>query len=638
MVTAATAAAFVPSERPRVVVAADGTLAAIHERTRIHIVELPSCSLAAEIGVDAAATGCDVAWIGIPPRLVVLSREGTHSTVHLIDAIGPRTVAEIRLESAMKLYAAVGNTALAIGAAGAAMLTMTDKSLTPYQFPSRSVPTAAGAAGSQFMVALPGAIEEWDPQSRVPKRRLKLPRPASITALGGSERVVWMTTQQEPARLDVIPLVNRGQPKAHDLPEPITAVASHPRSDVVACIGATSGRIWVVDLDGRKGTRVASPDGIDRADAIGIVLDRTGGVLVAQAGRALAFVPLTPSDAREPGAGTSTALSSLFGEPDDAVADAHTPRPDTAIPPRAVTLAPVNAPSPSSPSASGASSPSAEQPHASAPSPSPSQASAPSPSQAFAPSARASDAFVTWRERIVGAPVQSDEPMPSLWPDASATWRDDLVAWARQLALHVSRPSGAPSPSPSPSPSSPAATVIQRFDLVEALEPAIALLYAHHLLGLDGAAPAEVARVLGGAWPEALGRGEIAARGLAIWQGSRVRLAEPLLRALDELPPRTGSLLGTPGTGALLAPCAIVATAPLVQIARQCLATIGGAVVIARDGIDPHELVHEARAYGAAPLWRLYAAELERVPADQPIIIVVTDEATADALGIPRLA
>jgi hypothetical protein len=31
-----------------------------------------------------------------------------------------------------------------------------------------------------------------------------------ITAVGGSDRVVWMTTQQDPTRLDVFALVNRG--------------------------------------------------------------------------------------------------------------------------------------------------------------------------------------------------------------------------------------------------------------------------------------------------------------------------------------------------------------------------------------------------------------------------------------------
>src|SRR5215813_6142379 len=94
-------------------------------------------------------------------------------------------------------------------------------------------------------------------------RRLKLPRAAAITAVGGSDRVVWMTTQQEPARIDVIPLVNRGQPKLHELPEPIAAVSSHPRSDLLVCVGGETGRLYVVDLDHRGRLRVIGPEGIE---------------------------------------------------------------------------------------------------------------------------------------------------------------------------------------------------------------------------------------------------------------------------------------------------------------------------------------------------------------------------------------
>jgi hypothetical protein len=230
---------FSPVEPPRVAVAGDGTLAAIHESSRVTILELPGGAPLAEVGVDPEALASDVAWVGAPPRLLVLSRYAAHSTVHLVDPFGPVTLAEIRLESPMRLFATVGPSALAVSAIGAAVVTATESHLMPYQFPTRVVPVTAGAAAAHFLVALAGSIEEWDPQSRTPRRRLRLPRAAVITAVGGSERLVWVTTQQEPARIDVIPLINRGQPRAHDLPEPIARVSSHPRSDLVACIGAS---------------------------------------------------------------------------------------------------------------------------------------------------------------------------------------------------------------------------------------------------------------------------------------------------------------------------------------------------------------------------------------------------------------
>ncbi|HEX7838151.1 MAG TPA: hypothetical protein VF469_11840, partial [Kofleriaceae bacterium] len=288
----ASQAGFTPALPPRVVVAADGTLAAIAESSRVTILEIPGGSAFAEIGADPEAAASEVAWLGAPPRLLVLSRYAAHSTAHLLDPYGPRTIAEIRLESPMRLYATVGAAALVVGALGAAVLVASESHLLPYQFPTRTVPLAAGAAAGQFVVALPGSIEEWDPQSRIPKRRLRLPRAAAITAVGGSERVVWMTTQQEPARIDVIPLVNRGQPKAHDLPEPIAQITGHPRSDLVACVGAETGRLYVVDLDGRTRLRALGPEDLERIESIGLVVGRMVGVVAARAGHPVALVPL----------------------------------------------------------------------------------------------------------------------------------------------------------------------------------------------------------------------------------------------------------------------------------------------------------------------------------------------------------
>src|SRR6185503_9894638 len=207
-----------------------------------------------------------------------LSRYDAHSTAHLIDPFGPSTIAEIRLEATMRLVATVSGWALVVGSLGAAVLTAGDTYLSAYQFPARVVPVTAGPAANLFLVALASSLEEWDPQSRAPRRRMRLPRIAAITAVGGSERLVWMTTQQEPARIDVIPLVNRGQPKAHDLPEPITAITGHPRSDLVACLGVDSGRLYILDLDGRAPIRVISPD-TGRIEAASLIVGRMTGVL-----------------------------------------------------------------------------------------------------------------------------------------------------------------------------------------------------------------------------------------------------------------------------------------------------------------------------------------------------------------------
>src|SRR5579871_1612154 len=118
MVVGSVAPAFSPSARPRVAVTGDGTLAAVSEPNRVAVLELPGAAPFAELAIDAAAEASEVAWVGAPPRLLVLARHAAHSVVQLVDPFGPRTIAELRLDAPMRLCAAVGAHALALGAHG----------------------------------------------------------------------------------------------------------------------------------------------------------------------------------------------------------------------------------------------------------------------------------------------------------------------------------------------------------------------------------------------------------------------------------------------------------------------------------------------------------------------------------------
>ncbi len=545
---------FTPGEIPRVAVATDGSLAVITETTRAVVLELPGGAPFAEIGIDPGASATEVAWLGALPRLLVLSRYAAHSIVHLIHPHGPRTVAEIRLEAPMRLFATVGSHALAVGTLGAAVLTATETHLTPYQFPARAVPVTAGAAGSNFVVALAGAIEEWDPQSRMPKRRIRLPKPAVITAVGGSERVVWMMTAGEPARIEVMPLVNRGQPKCHELPEPIAQISGHPRSELLACVGAETGKVYLLDLDGRHRRRVLVAESIDHAAAAGLAVGRMSGIVIAQANRPIAIVTL---DGREAETETQGAARPAGIDDDDASRSVR--------------------------------------------------------------STLGADEPAEVGERIETA----SEPRVGM-----SSWRDELVGWARAVmsgAVEGVRP-GTPL----------IETIAGRFEIAGDLLPALALLYGAHLTGARGAAPADVSRVLGRTWDDALGRGQLARRGLAVHAESRVILAAPIQRALDELAPTTGRLVGTPGQLALLGPCVVVSDAALPVLAERTLGIVAGAILAAHPGCDPRELFLEARAHGAVPMLRIRGPDLRELPAD-PVVLVVSDEATADQLGLPRL-
>jgi hypothetical protein len=594
---------FTPAERPRLAVAIDGTLAAIHEPARITIVELPGIAPFAEIGIDANAVASDVAWIGMPPRLLVVSRYAAHSVVHLLDPSGPRTIAEIRLESPMTLFGTTGNHALVVGALGAAVLTASESHLTPYQFPARAVPVAAGAAGGQFVVALPSAIEEWDPAARMPKRRLKLPRPSVITALGGTERVVWMTTQHDRKRVDVVPLVNRGQPKTHDVPEAIAEVTAHARVDLLACVGGDTGRLYVVDLDGRAGMRVVGPPGIDRVESAALVVGRMLGVLAAQANRPVALVsldgreqseavPVAPAPAKAPE--PPSVRSTLTDDDDDEPEEPAPPPPEeppakpSLFRPTALASSPVAKPVP------------------------------PPAAAASKPALSTTERLSAWRERMHDVPASGGH----VSSDRRPTWRDRAGSWYRAVAAG-SAVREAPV-------STAIGQLVVRLDLPPELQPALVLLYGAHLAG-GGAAPLDIARVLDRNWAEALGRGLLAGRGIAIHRDSRVHLAPAILRALDELPPVTGTLVGEPGTVSLLGPCAVVAPADisLTELAERYLGQVGSAILAGHEHVATSEIVLEARAHGAVPM--------VRTPVADPAIIVAASERAADELGLPRI-
>jgi hypothetical protein len=162
------------------------------------------------------------------------------------------------------------------------------------------------------------------------------------------------------------------------------------------------------------------------------------------------------------------------------------------------------------------------------------------------------------------------------------------------------------------------------------------LLYGAHLAGHDGVAPVDVARLLDHQWDEALGRGELAHHGLVRHAGSRVALSPAILRMLDELPPGTGTLVGEPGTVALLGPCVAVAgDEPLATVAERCAPQVGGAVLVAHDTADRDDVLFEARARGAAAMLRAPAG-VDALPG-VPAIFAVADVELADRLAVPRL-
>jgi len=208
--------------------------------------------------------------------------------------------------------------------------------------------------------------------------------------------------------------------------------------------------------------------------------------------------------------------------------------------------------------------------------------------------------------------------------DLETTWRDDIASWVRGLVgSELERP---------PPMAPPIEAIVRRLDITH-LHPAVAFLYGAHLVGHDGVAPYDLARVLGNRWDEALGRGDLAASGVATYGQSRVRLSTTVQRALDELPPETGVLVGEPGTIALMGPCVVVAPeGPMEPIARALRAAVNGAILAASSDTDIIALFDEAQVYGAVPMVRT----VHDLPGEPSIRVVADDEFAAE-LGIPRL-
>jgi hypothetical protein len=163
--------------------------------------------------------------------------------------------------------------------------------------------------------------------------------------------------------------------------------------------------------------------------------------------------------------------------------------------------------------------------------------------------------------------------------------------------------------------------------------PALALLYGLHLASVHGAAPADIARVMGRAWDEALGRGKLAAAGFVALERSRVVLAEPVLCALDERPPVTGVLVGGPGTSTLRGPyCTIAGAAPLDGVAERLVVLTGGAILAAHPSVDAGAFLLEAQLRVAVPLARTLPNSVVG-----PSILAVLDAEAAARTKLPTL-
>ncbi|MCX5740861.1 MAG: hypothetical protein NT062_00005, partial [Proteobacteria bacterium] len=297
---------IVPPSRPRLAVSGNGTLATITSTTpsadveRVQVFELATGEPRGELEVPI---DCDVGWLG--GRVLAISGAELRA---LDPSIAAARVFEHRFDAAMRLGATLGPMALALGPTTAVIVASTATGLTVQPFPTRVLPSVAGAGPGPFLVTLGEAIEEWDPTTRIPKRRLRLAKPATVRALGGTARTVWYATTEQPDRIDVIAAGGQGTHArggtSHLLPEPLVQIAGHPGASRLACIGE-SGAVYLVELEDPASMRVVVP----YADAVAFALGARLELVVACVGQPVRVIAVD-EDGAAPRSSSSSSSSS----------------------------------------------------------------------------------------------------------------------------------------------------------------------------------------------------------------------------------------------------------------------------------------------------------------------------------------
>jgi hypothetical protein len=186
-------------------------------------------------------------------------------------------------------------------------------------------------------------------------------------------------------------------------------------------------------------------------------------------------------------------------------------------------------------------------------------------------------------------------------------WRGEVATWARAIAGRSNRPLPFLDPHALDD-------LMKRFELGAELRPAIVLLYGAHLIGGEGVSRHDLASVIDWRW-DALASGALVQSGL-VRVKERFALIREATWALDEAPPRRGTLIGTgrgdPNGAALVAPLSVEPQA--IAAWGEKVASAPLFVANARGHARLDRFVLEARIRGAVP--------------------VVPDDATAVAHGL----
>lgn len=532
---------------PSLVVASDGTQLAMLEEGRVTVVDLATMRASAEIGLAGTAADSDAVLAGVPTRLVVVTRMATETRLFVVDPVGPEKLGEATTRPNMRLGAVAGDAVLLIGAT-TALVDLRNLDRPPSTLPVRGAVMAAGWMGDTRMIlAMSGALEEWDAAARAPVRRLRLERPLDLDIIGGSERRLWMVLKPAPNRIEVIHSQTKST-RVIELPEPIVHLHAHPYLDVLIVVGATSA--FLVRTDREQLVRIPGGPFHDCVWA--------GSQLVVwpvDGYPELIAAPLELKDA------------AIEEDEGDSAPDAQ---PSGTVPTelRAVAATQNLRESLSPPTFS--------------------------------------ERLATWRSKLVES--RGAVPPPSAIPETAADtaaqilerrapggWRGELATWARAVLGRSHRPMPFLDPPV-------LEELFVRFELGLHLRPAIVLLYGAHLIGSE-VTRYDLASVIEWSWDD-LATGPLVTCGLVRTSKDRFSLRREASCALDGAPPRRGTLIGDgtgdPGGVALVAPRSVDEQAIVAW--AEALANAPLFVPNERGFARLDRFVLEARIRGAVPV------------------------------------
>ena len=639
-------------ERMRLVASLRGNAITLAQPGFVLVLELPNLEPIAELGIPGDLDDHDLGYNDDGGRLAVLSRGSKTSTLHVVDPTGPTKLGEVELRGSARMVVMAGSHALVHANNGMFVVDISADKLTATALPVRGNFTVAGRLGpDRFVLAIGGALEEWDANKRAPGRRLRLDQALDPLYVGGNALQIWMVPKKHPEMIDVISLAARSTRRI-ELPEPVAHIAPHPNGYLLAAIGAISRNAFVVDMSRAK--TVARVDGGAMTDVAWI--GRNATLVIKPVGAAMELVTIAPGDAPI----DSTARDEELSTPEDV--DVRPPPPVTEPPPTQWTRDDIAARLAAWREKHTGKAEWPEEALASLAKTTaqPTDKARNAPQEMISTSRIAMpDATADWRgetgsgswaiptndpEMIEVPRNEAIKPVATLradedtvdevagWRTASRDdvggWRAELARWAQSTSAHRTRPAA-----------DGLDAIATRLGLTDKTRHALALLYGAYLGGAR-ITRLDLANALEWDWKEALGGAALAATDLVRWRDSDIRLRRELLAALDDRPPLHGSIAPAMAAAAMGA-VAIVAPAEIdpARVGAWAAPSVGALLVPDERGRrNGRAFVREARIRGLTPLvrWADFADVL-RVP-PQPGAVVVEHPTTAASLQLPVVA